>query len=185
MDDEANDDDFCDNNTTDNVKGKSHCVKKRTNSRVIRSVWFNHEAQPEKHYRELLMLFTPWRNEESDLISHYSSFERHYLARHDEINEQMKQYAVCSEDLNNIQEHLNDDDNEDQFDSIAPVTQDTEVQDENEKNQDLHPDLNEQYDLSEDIGIPSTAQNNEPLILNEMQDDEYRTIVQSLNKKQK
>ena len=97
----------------------------------------------------------------------------------------MKQYAVCSEDLNNIQEHLNDDDNEDQFDSIAPVTQATEAQDEDEGNQNLHPDLNEQYDMSEDIGIPSTAQNNEPLILNEMQDDEYRSMVQSLNKKQK
>ena len=64
--------------------------------RVIRSVWFNREVQPEKHYGELLMLFTPWRNEETDLISHYSSFQEHYLARHDEINEQMNQYAVCS-----------------------------------------------------------------------------------------
>ena len=53
------------------------------------------------------------------------------------------------------------------------------------ENQNLHPDLNEQYDLSEDIDIPSAAQNNEPLILNEMQDEEYRTMVQSLNKKQK
>ena len=35
--------------------------------------------------------------------------------------------------------------------------------------------------MSEDIGIPSAAQN-EPLILNEMQDEEYRTMVQSLNK---
>ena len=39
--------------------------------------------------------------------------------------------------------------------------------------------------MSEDIGIPSTAQNNRPLILNEMQDDEYRSMVQSLTKKQK
>ena len=116
------------------------------------------------------MLFTPWRNEETDLICYYSSFQ-HYLARHDEINEQTKQYAVCSEDLNDIQEHLNDDDNEDQFDSVAPVTQATEAQDEDEGNQNLYPDLNEQYDMSEDIGIPSTAQNSEPLILNEMQDD--------------
>ena len=91
---------------------------------------------------------------------------------------------MCNEDLDEIQQHLNDND-EDQFDSIAPVTQDTELQDEDEGNQDLHPDLNEQYDMSEDIGIPSTAQNNEPLILNEMQDDEYRGMVQSLNKKQK
>ena len=119
------------------------------------------------------MLFTAWRNEETDLISQCSSFQVHYLARYDEISEQMKQYAVCSEDLDEIQHNLNDD-NEDQFDSIAPVTQDTELQDEDEGNQDLHPDLNEQYDMSEDIGIPSTAQNNEPLILHEMQDDEYR-----------
>ena len=182
INDETNDDDFCDKNMTDKSKTTSG-VKKRINSRVIRSVWFNREAQPEKHYRELLMLFTPWRNEETDLISHYSSFQEHYLARHDEIDEQMKQYAVCSEDLNDIQEHLNDDDNEDQFDSIAPVTQDTEAQDEDEGNQ--IPDLNEQYDMSEDIGIPSAAQNNEPLILNVIQDDEYRTMVQSLNKRQK
>ena len=79
--------------------------------------------------------------------------------------------------LNENQQHLNDD----QFDSIAPVTQDTELQDKDEGNQDLHPDLNEQYDMSEDIGIPSTAQNNEPLILNEMQDDEYQGLVQSLS----
>ena len=71
------------------------------------------------------------------------------------------------------------------FNVIAPVTQDIEAQDEDEGNQNLHPDLNEQYDMSEDIGIQSTAQNNEPLILNEMQDDEYRTMVQSLNKRQK
>ena len=66
INEETNDDDVCDDNMTDKspVKGG---IKKRTNSRVIRSVWFNREAQPEKHYRELLMLFTPWRNEETDL----------------------------------------------------------------------------------------------------------------------
>ena len=46
--------------------------------------------------------------------------------------------------------------------------------------------MNEAYDhLSENIGIPSALQNNEPLILNEMQDDEYRSLVQMLNKKQR
>ena len=95
----------------------------------------------------------------------------------------MSRYPVCSEDLNAIQQHLNDD-NEDPFDSIAPVTQNVELQDENEGNQDLHSDFNERYDLSDDIGIPSTSQNNEPLILNEMPDDQYRAMVQALNKKQ-
>ena len=82
----------------DNMTDKSPAkggIKKQTNSRVIRSVWLNREAQPEKHYHKLLVLFTPWRNEETNLISHYSSFQQHYLARHDEINEQTKEYAVC------------------------------------------------------------------------------------------
>ena len=48
IDDETNDDDFCDTNTTDKLKTKSG-IKKRINSRIIRSVWFNCEAQPEKH----------------------------------------------------------------------------------------------------------------------------------------
>ena len=46
--------------------------------------------------------------------------------------------------------------------------------------------MNETFDhLSDNLGIPSTQQNNEPLILNEMQDDEYRGFVQMLNKKQR
>ena len=52
------------------------------------------------------------------------------------------------------------------YDTIAPVTQDTERQDQHEGNTDTHPDLNESYDLSEDLGIPSNLPNNEPLILN-------------------
>jgi hypothetical protein len=66
------------------------------------------------------------------------------------------------EKLNNAQEQLNSayDDDEDQFDLIAPVTQDAEYQDENEGAIDLHPDFNETYDLSQDIGIPSTLSNN-------------------------
>ena len=77
---------------------------------------------------------------------------------------------MCNKDLDEIQQCLNDND-EDEL--------------EDEGNKDLHSDLNEEYDMSEDIGIPSTAQNHEPLMLNEMQDDKYRGMVQSPNKKQK
>ena len=41
------------------------------------------------------------------------------------------------------------------------------------------------YDLSDDLGIPSASFNNEPLILRELPDDEYCSIVQTLNKEQK
>ena len=62
----------------------------------------------------------------------------------------MRQYAVCSEDLNEIQNHLQECD-DDLYDTIAPVRQDTERQDQDEGNTDTHADLNESYDLSEDL----------------------------------
>ncbi|XP_028418500.1 uncharacterized protein LOC114543885 [Dendronephthya gigantea] len=185
--DEDNDDELLINDdnlhvvkTPENMK-----IRKRSRARVIRSVWFNKETQPEKHYRELIMLFTPWRNEQTDLMGNYSCFEEHYLARNEEISKQMEQYAVCSEDLNEIGHHLDECD-DDAFDTIAPVTQDVERHDQDEGCVDTHPDLNETFDhLAENLGIPSSLPNNEPLILNEMQDNEYRTLVQLLNKKQR
>ena len=128
-------------------------LKKRTQARIIRSVWFNKEAQPEKHYPELLMLFTSWRNEETDLLKNGNHLQE------------------CDDDA---------------YDIIAPVTEDVERQDEDEGCTDTHPDLNETFDhLSDSLGIPSTQENNEPLILNEMADDEYRGFVQMIKKKQR
>ena len=104
----------------------------------------------------------------------------------EKIDKQMMQYAVCSDDLREIEQHLhNTDCNYEQFDSIAPNTQNFELQDEAVGTEDLHPDFSESYDLSDDLGIPSASQNNEPLILNELPDCDYRQLVQTLNKKQK
>ena len=177
-DSDENDDDLFDSNAINN--------KKRSKARIIRSVWYNHEKNPEKHYRELIMPFTLWRNEDTDLLANFSFYQERFLNVKDSIDEQMKLYAVCSENLDKIPENLNgiDADN-DNFDSIAPYTQNIEYQDEAEGIQDLHPDLNESYDLSEDVGIPSAVENTEPLIVNELQDQEYRQLVQTLNQKQK
>ena len=174
------------------------CVKEVTNiekqvkpnrhltPRIIRSAWFNVESHPEKHYRELIMLFTSWRNEETDLIGNSSSYQEQYLLLKEEIDKQMRQYAICSEDLNEIEQNLlSTNCSEEQFDSIAPNTQHLELEDEAEGMEDLHPDFNESYDMSDDLGIPSTSLNNEPLVLNELPDDDYRQMVQTLNKEQK
>ena len=63
-------------------------------------------ADPEKHYRELIMLFTSWRNENTGLIGNCSSYQEHYLLLKDQIDEQMKLYAVCWQDLNEKEEKL-------------------------------------------------------------------------------
>ncbi|CAB4023019.1 Hypothetical predicted protein, partial [Paramuricea clavata] len=71
------------------------------------------------------------------------------------------------------------------YDLVAPGTQISERQDEYEGEKDLHPEFNETYDLSGDLGIPSAASNAEQLILHKEQDDVYRGMVKKLNRKQK
>lgn len=69
-------------------------LKKRTKARILRSCWFNKEKEPENHYRELIMLFTPWRNEETDIIGVCSSYKERYMLLSNVISKQMEQYAV-------------------------------------------------------------------------------------------
>ena len=172
-----------DDNEEEESKQKN---KKRSKARIIRSVCFNKEVDSEKHYRELIMLFTSWRNEITDLLGNCTSYQKHYLQVKNTIDEQMKYYAMCSEDLNAIQDQLNNvEDSDENYDLIAPGTQNIERQDEDEGAQDLHPEFNENYDLSGDLGIPSAASNTEQLILHEEQDDVYRAMVQKLNREQK
>ena len=52
------------------------------------------------------MLFTAWRNEEVDLIANASSFQERFLLLKDAIEDQMSQYAVCSEEISQIQDQL-------------------------------------------------------------------------------
>ena len=128
---EENNDDELFDNTPGLTATANEAVKKITQARIIRSIWFS----------------TPWRNKQIDLLRDYSSFEEHYLARRDEISEQMQQYAVCCEDLNEIGHHLQECD-DDMYDTIAPVTQDVERQDEDEGGTGTHPDLNETLSFS-------------------------------------
>ena len=93
--DELNDDGIL-SITPDVMPAISKSIKKRSQARIIRSVWFSREAQREKHFRELFMLFTPWRNEGIDVLKNYSSCEEHYMNRREEFSEQINsmQYAV-------------------------------------------------------------------------------------------
>ena len=87
-------------NDDDNEENESEQKsKRRSKARIIRSVCFNKEVDSEKHYRELIMLFSSWRNEATDLIKKYSSYEQHYLQVKNIIDYQMKFYAICSQDM--------------------------------------------------------------------------------------
>ena len=95
----------------------------------------------------------------------------------------MKQYVVCHEYFSEMQREMNN--VEDTYDCIAPGTQSVEHQDQVEGSTDLYPDFNENYNMQDDIGIPSIDANMEPLVLNELQDYEHQCMVQIFNKGQK
>lgn len=95
----------------------------------------------------------------------------------------MKQYVVCHEYFSEMQREMNN--VEDTYDSIAPGTQSVEHQDQVEGSTDLYPDFNENYNMQDDIGIPSIDANMEPFVLNELQDYEHQCMVQIFNKGQK
>ena len=73
------------------------------------------------------MLFTSWQNEKTDLIGNSPSYQECFLLK-DKIDKQMGQYAICSEDLNEIEDQLhNTDYTDDQVDSMAPKIQNVEL----------------------------------------------------------
>ena len=81
----------------------------------------------------------------------------------------MEQFVLCHEDFNELQEQGNNmEDVDDEYDLIAPYTQNVEHSDEALGNEDLQPDFNENYNLSDDIGIPTVDANYEPLMQNEL-----------------
>ena len=99
-----NDDKHNDDDEDSNLDTKS--AKKRIKARIIRSCWFNKDAESEKYYQELIMLFTSSRNEETDLFGSCSSYQERYNQLYNEIKTKMQEYAVCDQDLNELQQQI-------------------------------------------------------------------------------
>lgn len=67
-------------------------IIKRSKPQVLRWVNLDIETDSEKHYQELLMLFTPWRNEEKDLVNVSRSFEERYMECKGDIDKKLGKY---------------------------------------------------------------------------------------------
>ncbi|WAQ97355.1 hypothetical protein MAR_030045 [Mya arenaria] len=53
-------------------------IRRRRNSKILRYVSFNCKTDEENYYREKLLLFYPWRNEERDLLGHFATYKEQY-----------------------------------------------------------------------------------------------------------
>ena len=92
--------------------------KKRKVPRIIRYVRYNKKNDSENYYREQLMLFIPWQNEEKDLKSGFETFEAHYKALKISIESKSNEYEHHAEELELARQMMEDEDNE--YDQIAP-----------------------------------------------------------------
>ena len=95
---------------------------KRKRAKIARSVRFNKEKDPENYYREELVLYTPWRNEQKDLINDCQTYQERYQQAESIIISNKEQYECYSDILVKAIEDLNENDNTSD-DPVAPNTQ--------------------------------------------------------------
>ena len=151
---------------------------------------------PENYFREILMLFHPWRDEKT-IIGNSETYQDQFetLVGSTEIHQKMVEYKHNWYELDLAVQELqkrNEDSMENEWDRIAPGAQQIEREDEEEgvQESDIFPVFaptddaisshSELHPLFEsDDTIPSE------IIPNYLSDEEYLALVQSLNTEQR
>ena len=82
----------CQPSTSNEQTGPTY--RKRNRRKTIRTVHFNQDVDTENYYRELLMLYIPWRDEETDLIENCTSFKEQYQKMIHQIQEKRKEFEL-------------------------------------------------------------------------------------------
>ena len=165
--------------------------KKRKVARIIRYVKYNKKNDSENYYRERLMLFIPWRNEEKDLISGFATFEAHYKALKTSIEPKSNEYEHHAEELELARQMMEDEDNA--YDQIAPNAEqeNREAEDEGIIEADKFVYFNPNRVVEQrhyDIGIELQSSCSVPLVETTgimLPDDEYLTLLRNLNLRQR
>ncbi|XP_069109855.1 axoneme-associated protein mst101(1)-like [Argopecten irradians] len=104
-------------------------IRRRKNKRVIRYVGYSKKTNSEQYFRERILLFLPWRNESTDIINGYTTFEQHYKSKANIINAIQKKYENFVDELE--QARLQAECELDDFDEVAPNTEHNEAEDAN------------------------------------------------------
>ncbi|CAF4606665.1 unnamed protein product, partial [Rotaria sp. Silwood2] len=173
------DDEIDDKNTALKMKNGKGWIKKRTKKKIIRYRNFKLHQDPENYYREQLMLFLPWSNEEEDLIyiNHEETFELHK----DLIRQKRSEYVhrEANEFEQAFEEHM-ERENENDLD-------DTNIEYDQDKNEFLIYEIgNHEGDIFVEMGLNTRTEKvehfNVPKII---PDTEYQQMIRSLNNNQR
>lgn len=165
-------------------------LRLRETRKIIRYVHYNKEQDPENFYREQLMLFYPWRNEEKDLKGSENTFEANYLQHEEVIQTNKMPFKTDRDIITTVEqciEHIS-------FQAENVVS--AEIQHSEEiviKSEDHCHDggcfnptlLGINYDLGLDLGITRKQVERNDIQFNSVSDTEFKNLAKILNEKQK
>ena len=192
-DDPDNSDEHLEASVEYQMRGGYKIVKLRK-PRIVRSIRFHKDKDPENYYREQLMLYYPWRNERKDLLGSFLLYHERYKQVEYIVNENKKNYDHHSNVLDAAVDDIQHENNDGNSQPVAPSTQHINDQDLacNTKPSELFGCFDpgsckehSQCDIFNDTGILPRSNDEEELQQNRISDSDYRKLVRSLNKKNK
>ncbi|MCU7800825.1 MAG: AAA family ATPase [gamma proteobacterium symbiont of Lucinoma myriamae] len=166
-------------------------IKRRKVPKIIRYVRYSVKTDPESFYRERIMLFLPWRCEDTDVKNGFGSFKAHYDSKKAIIDQKSKVYEHHMEELDMARQLAELD--FDIFDEIAPNAEQEQREAEQEGVTEaerfvyFNPERtveHREYDIGIELGnacsIPCLDTSGVKL-----SDERYLEMIQSLNIRQR
>ena len=158
--------------------------KRRNRARILRCVRYNVDINSEDYFREKIMLYTSWRNEETDLLMGHTSYQSRYNSEKDSILEQQLIYEPSGNVIDIINNEDDDRDFTEIWNNIAPNTESENIPPQNIETMNETEKNSYNADIGIDLGIRSANETGNIVLQTELNDVEYRELMRSLNKKQ-
>ena len=165
----------------------------RSRPKVLRYVRYSEKVEPNNFYREQLMLFHPWRNENSDLLGCFETYGDHYKHISKAIHAKRGEYEANTKLSEDIEKGVNAEEMNN-FEEVFPNIESVEANDAEQEPVATEtfafyqPDTSEHanYDLGVDIGLTSHIANDSIEILQgRIPKQKYLELLASLNDKQR
>ena len=154
---------------------------KRRRETVVRFHKFSLNKESSKVYRSKLMLYLPWRNEDSDILGGYMTYKARYDDLSDDVMNNEQIYSRSARVIDDAVGHLNEHGPpQHAWDQLAPGTEGQKVHDRAQEDLDANAQMFQQ-EQSAPLLQRFTSETNRHL----MSPKEYRAQIRQLNTKQR